>query len=111
GAGVRVPPWGVPQRTLRRLPIRPLAELEGEYYLRVMALDRPGVLARIAGILGRCDISIASVLQRERRAGTTVPIVLRTHHARGRDLTRARTAIGGLSVVRGRAGSSRIDAQ
>src|SRR5207249_2528406 len=42
GAGVRVPPWGVPPRTLRRLPIRPPAALEGEYYLPVMALDRPG---------------------------------------------------------------------
>src|SRR5262249_39082937 len=47
GPGVRVPPWGVPQRALRRLRVRPLADLEGEYYLRVMALDRPGVLARI----------------------------------------------------------------
>ena len=109
GSGVRVPPWGVPQRTLRRLPIRPLAELEGEYYLRVMALDRPGVLARIAGILGRCDISIASVLQRERRAGTTVPIVLRTHHARGRNLARALAAIDKLAVVRGRPVAIRIE--
>ena len=109
GAGVRVPPWGVPQRTLRRLPIRPLAELEGEYYLRVMALDRPGVLARIAGILGRCDISIASVIQRERRAGTTVPIVLRTHQARGRNLARALAAIDKLAVVRGRPVAIRIE--
>jgi homoserine dehydrogenase len=109
GAGVRVPPWGVPQRTLRRLPIRPLAELEGEYYLRVMALDRPGVLARIAGILGKCDISIASVIQRERRAGTTVPIVLRTHHAHGRNLARALAAIDKLAVVRGRPVAIRIE--
>jgi len=104
-----VPPCGVPQRTLRRLPIRPLAELEGEYYLRVMALDRPGVLARIAGILGKCDISIASVIQRERRAGTTVPIVLRTHHARGRNLARALAAIDKLAVVRGRPVAIRIE--
>ena len=108
---MRVPPWGVPQRTLRRLPIRPLAELEGEYYLRVMALDRPGVLARIAGILGKCDISIASVIQRERRAGTTVPIVLRTHYARGRNLARALGAIDKLAVVRGRPVAIRIEEQ
>jgi homoserine dehydrogenase len=111
GDGVRVPPWGVPQRGLRRLGIRPLAELEAEYYLRFMALDRPGVLARIAGILGRCDISIASVLQKERRAETTVPIVIRTHRARGRDLTRALAAIGSLSVVRGRPVAIRIEDQ
>jgi len=109
GPGVRVPPWGVPQRALRRLPIRPLAALEGEYYLRVMALDRPGVLARIAGILGRFEISIASVIQKERRAGTTVPVVLRTHRAEERNLTRALAAIGRLAAVRGRPVSIRIE--
>jgi homoserine dehydrogenase len=109
GRAVRVPPWGVPQGALRRLPIRPLADLEGEYYLRFMALDRPGVLARIAGILGRFDISIASVIQKERRAGTTVPIVLRTHHAHERNLMRALGAIRSLSAVRGRPVSIRIE--
>jgi homoserine dehydrogenase len=67
------------------------------------------VLARIAGVLGRCDISIASVLQKERRAGTTVPIVIRTHRARERDLARALAAIRRLAVVRGRPVSIRID--
>jgi len=111
GARVRVPPWGLPQRALRRLRVRPLAELEGEYYLRFMAVDRPGVLARIAGVLGRCDISIASVIQKERRAETTVPIVIRTHHARQRNLGRALAAIGRLGAVRGRPVAIRIEEQ
>ena len=89
GAAVRVPPWGVPQATLRAARVQPLADLEGEYYLRFMALDRPGVLARIAGVLGRFDISIAAVIQKDRRAGTTVPVVIRTHRARERNLTKA----------------------
>jgi homoserine dehydrogenase len=109
GPTPRVPPWGVPQRALRRLRIRPLADLEGEHYLRVMALDRPGVLARIAGILGRHDISIASVIQRERRARTTVPIVLRTHRARQRNLGQALAAIDRLAAVRGRPIAIRIE--
>jgi homoserine dehydrogenase len=96
-----VPPWGVPQRALRDLPVAPLAALESEYYLRFMATDRPGVLARIAGVLGRFDISIAAVIQRDRRAGTTVPIVIRTHRARERDLARALKAIDALKTVRG----------
>jgi len=111
GTAVRVPPWGIPQRALRRLRIRPLAEHEGEYYLRFMAVDRPGVLARIAGILARFDISIASVIQKDRRAGTTVPIVLRTHRARERDLARALGAIRRLAGVRGRPVSIRIEEQ
>jgi homoserine dehydrogenase len=76
-----------------------------------MALDRPGVLARIAGVLGRFDISIASVIQKDRRAGTTVPVVLRTHRARGRDLAGALAAIDRLAVVRGRPVSIRIEEQ
>src|SRR5262249_9692238 len=105
GAAVRVPPWGVPQAALRRARIRPLAELEGEYYLRFMALDRPGVLARIAGVLGRFDISIAAVIQKERRAGTTVPVVIRTHRARERDLTRALGAIRRVAAGGGAPGA------
>jgi len=111
GAGVRVPPWGVPQRALRDLPVAPLAALESEYYLRFMATDRPGVLARIAGVLGRFDISIAAVIQRDRRAGTTVPIVIRTHRARERDLARARKAIDALTTVRGTPVAIRIEEQ
>ncbi|HXJ33639.1 MAG TPA: homoserine dehydrogenase [Candidatus Eisenbacteria bacterium] len=102
GSAVRVPPWGVPQATLRSLPVRPLAQLESEHYLRFMAIDRPGVLARIAGVLGRFDISIASVIQKERRAGTTVPIVIRTHRALGRNLAKALRAIDALATVRGK---------
>jgi homoserine dehydrogenase len=111
GAGVRVPPWGVPQRSLRAIPVAPLAVLESEYYLRFMAIDRPGVLARIAGVLGRFDISIASVLQKERRAETTVPIVIRTHRARERNLAKALAAIDALAAVRGKPVAIRIEEQ
>ncbi len=111
GSAVRVPPWGVPQDALRAVPVRPLADLEGEYYLRFMALDRPGVLARVAGVLGRFDISIAAVIQQERRAGTTVPVVIRTHRARERNLTRALAAIDRLSRLKGKPVCIRIEEQ
>jgi len=109
GSAVRVPPWGMPQATLRDVRVLGLADLESEYYLRVMALDRPGVLARIAGVLGRFDISIAAVIQRERRAGTSVPVVIRTHHARERNVVRALSALDALEVVRGRPVCVRIE--
>jgi len=76
-----------------------------------MALDRPGVLARIAGILGKFEISIASVIQRDRRAGTTVPVVIRTHRARERDLARALAAIHRMAAVKGRPVCIRIEEQ
>jgi homoserine dehydrogenase len=112
GPTPRVPPWGVPQRALRRLPVRPLAALEGEYYLRLMAVDRPGVLGRLASVLGRAGVSIASVIQRERGEGTaTVPIVMRTHQGRERDFRRALASIAKLDVVRGHPVAIRIEDQ
>ncbi len=62
--------------------MRPVEEIETQYYLRFSVVDRPGVLARITGILGRQGISIASVLQTERRIGGVVPVVLMTHRSR-----------------------------
>jgi homoserine dehydrogenase len=111
GGATRVPPWGMPQAALRSAKVQPLAALESEYYLRVMALDRPGVLARVAGVLGRFDISIAAVIQRERRAGTTVPVVIRTHRAQERNVAKALGQIGRLAAVRGRPVCIRIEEQ
>lgn len=110
GSGVPVPPLGVPWRDLRETPIRPLAELVGEYYLRFMAVDRPGILARIAGILGEHGISIASVIQRGRSAGDeTVPLVMRTHAVKEQHLTAALHSVDRLPVVQGRSVSIRIE--
>jgi homoserine dehydrogenase len=109
GCRGRVPPLGYPIRAQREVPVKPLAELEIEYYLRFMVVDRPGVLAQIAGILGRHGISIAAVIQRERERGAPVPIVIRTHHARERDLRRALRHIDRLAAVRSPAASIRIE--
>jgi homoserine dehydrogenase len=81
------------------LALRPMEAIRSCYYLRVMARDRPGVLSRVAGILGDNDISIASVIQKERAAGETVPVVMMTHEARERDMRVALAAIDRLPVV------------
>ncbi len=69
------------------------------YYFRIMTLDKPGVLARIAGLLGKYNISIASVIQKEIKQAT-VPIVIITHAAEERNVQKAITAINALSEVR-----------
>jgi len=108
--GLRVPPMGVPWGELRTTPVRPIEELESEYYLRFMAVDRPGVLAKIAGILGEHDISIASVIQRGRSAGDeTVPLVMRTHMAKERNLKAALQRVDQLPIVQGKLMSIRIE--
>src|SRR5438093_8692648 len=81
------------------LPLRSIDTVRCCYYLRVMAQDRPGVLSRVAGILGQHDISIASVLQRERAANEAVPIVMMTHEAREHDMRHALAAIDRLPDV------------
>lgn len=86
----------------RRVRVRPPEELETAYYLRFEAWDRPGTLAQIAGVLGRHQISILSVMQKEAPPGSTfVPVVIVTHPARERDLARAVGEIDRLEVVRG----------
>jgi len=81
-----------PGRT-ESLRVRSIEEVETRYYLRFSALDRPGVLAKIAGEFGAHNISIASVVQKERHATQAVPLIIMTHQAREADL---RAAIAGI---------------
>jgi homoserine dehydrogenase len=81
------------------LPLRPMDEIRSCYYLRVTAQDRPGVISKVTGILGDNDISIASMIQKERAAAQAVPVVMMTHEARERDMRQALAAIDRLPVV------------
>jgi homoserine dehydrogenase len=98
GVSQRVPltrPWSHGIRRLRRM-----GNIETRYYMRFMATDKPGVLARIAGVLGRHHISIASVHQKERRAARIVPVVMMTHEAKESDVREALQAIDRLGFVK-----------
>ena len=83
---------------IRRL--RRVGDIETRYYLRVMVRDQPGVLARIAGVLGRHHISIASVHQKERRTARIVPVVMMTHESKESDMRKALQEIDGLRFVK-----------
>lgn len=89
GAVGRVPVASFRQDQRRPLRMKPIEEISSLYYLRFMVVDRPGVLAQIAGELGRCGISISSMLQQGRREGQTVPVVIKTHMAQERDVQTA----------------------
>jgi homoserine dehydrogenase len=69
------------------------------YFFRFSAIDKPGVLSRISGILGKYNISIASVIQKDRRAGKAVPLVVLTHRAREKDVRSAVKEINRLPIV------------
>jgi homoserine dehydrogenase len=81
------------------------------YYFRFSALDRPGVLSKISGILGKYNISLASVIQKGRRQGKAVPLVVLTHKARERDVVTAVREINRLRVVAGKTVFLRVEGQ
>ena len=99
----------LPSIAARPLPLQPMDEIRCPYYLRVMALDRPGVLSQVAGILGQHNISITSVLQKGRAAAEAVPVVMMTHEAREADMRHALAAIDKLPVVAGKTVSIRVE--
>ncbi|MET0486726.1 MAG: homoserine dehydrogenase [Candidatus Rokuibacteriota bacterium] len=81
------------------LPLTPMEAIRCCYYLRVTAQDKPGVLSRVAGILGENDISISNVIQKGRGTREAVPVVMLTHEARERDMRAALTKIDRLRDV------------
>ncbi len=109
GSAVRTPPRGYLPEHIAELPIKPMERIISQYYLRFGVVDRPGVLAQIAGILGRHNISIASMIQPERQVGGAVPIVLMTHEAREADVRGALLEIDELAVVHGGSRFIRIE--
>jgi homoserine dehydrogenase len=83
------------------ISIMDISEVKSRYYLRVSALDKPGVLSKVSGILGTHNISISSVIQKERHQESSVPVVMMTHEAREGDMRRALQEIDQLDVVTG----------
>jgi len=86
-------------KTLRNLKIKRMDDVISMYYFRFSALDKPGVLSKISGILGNYNISIASVIQKGRSVGEAVPLVVRTHKAKERDVRKAISEIDRLPIV------------
>ncbi|AEH44500.1 homoserine dehydrogenase [Thermodesulfatator indicus DSM 15286] len=99
GGSGRVPPLSYQLSDLARLPIKPMDKVVCRYYFRFSVLDRPGVLSKIAGILGQNNISIASVIQKGREEKGPVPIVMLTHEAREASVRKALEEIDQLNIV------------
>ncbi|MEK6599360.1 MAG: homoserine dehydrogenase, partial [Deltaproteobacteria bacterium] len=98
-ASHRVSPLSYTEESVKNIEIRHIENLEIPYYLRFSVLDKPGVLSRISGILGNHNISILSVMQKDRKVGGAVPIVIMTHHAKEKELMTALQEIDKLDVV------------
>jgi len=110
GVQTRSPVMGYWPEYIQDLAIRPMDDIVGPYYLRFAVKDQPGVLAQIAGILGKYDISIASMIQPDRRAGLAVPVVLVTHDAREANIKKALDEIDSLEIIQEKSHLIRIEA-
>jgi homoserine dehydrogenase len=93
------------------MSIMPVDNIQTNYYFRFSALDRPGVLSKISGVLGKHGISIKSVHQKGRRIKSSVPIVMLTHLARESDVKKALMKIIKLDVIKGKPMVIRIEGE
>ncbi|MBI1976384.1 MAG: homoserine dehydrogenase [Candidatus Omnitrophica bacterium] len=90
---------GFPSMNSPSLGIKPMWEVESRYYIRILAQDKPGVLAEVARILGRHQISIASVIQQEKIHSRMLPVVMMTHQAQEKAMQGALRQIDRLNTI------------
>ena len=93
------PAFGVPVAALRKTPTLPLDSHVGPYYVRLVVIDQPGVMADITAILRDESISLENVIQRGRDPGAPVTVVLTTHEAGEAAMQSARDKIAALEAV------------
>jgi len=111
GVWRRVPLRSFKKEYIDDIKLIPMDDIATNYYFRFSALDRPGVLSKISGILGSRNISIASVIQKGRQVdgAGAVPVVMTTHEAREKDVQMALKEIDELDVVGGKTILIRIE--
>ncbi len=97
--GRHTPVWGVANGALSNAPSLPMERHHGAYYLRLMVVDRPGVIADVTAALRDHGISMESMLQRGRAPGEAVPVVLITHETNEAAMRGAIGTIGALEAV------------
>jgi homoserine dehydrogenase len=100
--GRRVPLLSFQNSGISKIPLKKMDEMVGPFYLRFSAVDRPGVLSTISGILGKNEISLSSVIQKGRKVKGAVPIVMMTHEAKEKNIHRALNQIDQLNVITGK---------
>jgi homoserine dehydrogenase len=107
--GRRVPLLSFQPSAIEKVSLKKMDEVVVPFYMRFSALDRPGVLSNISGILGKNEISISSVIQEGRKVRGAVPVVMMTHEARERNVRRALQQIDTLGVIVGKTMAIRVE--
>lgn len=106
----RAPHLAFQAHALNDLVILPMAEIETAYYLRMNALDKPGVLAEVTRRLADSGISIEAILQKEPAPmADYVPIILLTQRAKEQNMNAALAGIERLAAIEGRVTRIRME--
>lgn len=101
GITCRVPLRSISETAMKPIKLIPMDNVETKYYFRFSAKDRPGVLSKISGILGKNNISIATCIQKARGKRGAVPIVMTTYKAKEKNVRNALKKIDKLDIVHG----------
>ena len=108
--GRHTPVWGAANGALDSAAAVPMDRHVGAYYLRLMVVDRPGVIADVTAVLRDHGVSLESMLQRGRAPGEAVPVVLVTHDCEEAAMRAALARIAGLGAVLEKPALIRIEA-
>jgi homoserine dehydrogenase len=106
----RVPHLAFQAGAIADMPILAIGEVESAYYLRLSAVDQPGVLADVTRILADHHISIEAILQKEPPSGETqLPVIILTHRVIEKDMNAAIVAIEALPTIGGNITRIRVE--
>jgi len=108
-SGRRVPLLSFQESAIEKIPLKEMDDVVMPFYMRFSALDRPRVLSKISGILGKNDISISAVIQKGRQVNGAVPIVMMTHEAKEKNVHQALKEIDRLGVILGKTMFLRVE--
>ncbi|MGC8768887.1 homoserine dehydrogenase [Calditerrivibrio sp.] len=110
GCQKRVPVLGFTKEYRSYFPVKNIDDIRSSFYLRFMALDKPGVLSKIAGVLGKYNISISAAIQPgDYSPGDVVPLVFMTHETIGRYVSDAVREIDSMDYVKSKTVVIRVE--
>ena len=107
--GRRVPLLSFQEWAIEEIPLKKMDDVMTPFYMRFSALDRPRVLSKISGILGKNDISISAVIQKGRQVNGAVPVVMMTHEAKEKNVHLALREMNRLGVILGKTMFIRVE--
>lgn len=108
--GHKVPLLGFQPDAMSAIPILPIEEVETACYLRMTALDKPGVLAEVSEVFAQHAISLEAVLQKEPAEGVDrVHLVLLTQKVKESDINAAIAEVEAFDEIDGNVARIRLE--